>query len=309
MFRLIYLFCFFYLPKFYCLGRPEKDTEIFFDGTTPTFRCDWWFDGSENGKSKCLMQYQEEDMFFAHITGHCSSGNGNSKPVIHFACAKHRRFGLKVEDVYCGTKKMWTRNSPRYNGYDQWLKMKNSLIKNREKNKELLHFTVGLKFDISWDRHGYNSIFDIKTVSTIGNYYCEMMDEHWWKDLWAAATNQKLTDVEIFVGAVKVMEAHRVILCARSPVLNESLNKISHTEKSIVTFGPEFDVEVVKHFLNFLYTGRLESSAITGHQLSRLASMYEVETLKNVCQPCQLFNANSTDDMDVEELTNYLLQL
>jgi hypothetical protein len=133
----------------------------------------------------------------------------------------------------------------------------------------------------------------------IGDFYYEMMDKHWCKDLWAAATNKKLTDVEIFVGTVKVMEAHRIILCARSLVLNVSLNKISKpAEKSIVRFeAATFYVEVVKNFLNFLYTGRLESSASV-HQLSKLAMMYQVKTLKNVCH---LLNASPPD---VEQLTD-----
>jgi hypothetical protein len=97
------------------------------------------------------------------------------------------------------------------------------------------------------------------------------------------------------------MEAHRIILSARSPVLNEFLNKISNTEKSIVTFGVEFDVEVVKNFLNFLYTGSLKSTDSV-HQLSKLAAMYQVETLKNVCQ---LLNRAP----DIEELSNCLIQL
>jgi hypothetical protein len=161
-----------------------------------------------------------------------------------------------------------------------------------------------LEFDIITNsNHNPELIFDIRTVSTIGNYYYEMMDEYWLKDLWLAATNQMLTDVEIFVGTGKVMEAHRVILCARSPVLNASLNKISNTsEKSIVTFGQEFDVEVVKHFLNFLYTGTLKTSAKV-KQMSQLAAMYQVETLKSVCQ---LLNANPPD---AEEVTNHLLEL
>jgi hypothetical protein len=118
-----------------------------------------------------------------------------------------------------------------------------------------------------------------------------------------------LTDVEIFVGTAEVMEVHRVILCARSPVLNESLNKISNTgNKSIVTFEAEFDVEIVKSFLNFLYTGSLKTTD-GAKQLSKLATIYQVETLKNVCQPFQLFNANPMDGMNVEELTDYLLQL
>ncbi len=83
-----------------------------------------------------------------------------------------------------------------------------------------------------------------------------------------------------------------------------SLNKISKpAEKSIVRFEvAKFDVELVKNFLNFLYTGRLESSASV-HQLSKLATMYQVKTLKNVCH---LLNASPPD---VEQLTDYLLEL
>jgi hypothetical protein len=136
-----------------------------------------------------------------------------------------------------------------------------------------------------------------------------MMDDKWLKNFWAAASDQIMTDVEIFVGTVKVMEVHRVILCARSPVLNESLSKISNTAgKPIVTLGVEFDVDIVKNFLNFLYTGSLKTTE-GAKQLSKLATIYQVETLKNVCKPFQLFNANPMDGMDVEELTDYLLQL
>jgi hypothetical protein len=128
-----------------------------------------------------------------------------------------------------------------------------------------------------------------------------MMDDKWTTDLWLAATNQKLTDVEIIVGTVKVMEAHRVILSARSPVLNIVLKKNSNTEKSIVIFKEEFDVEVVKNFLNFLYTGSLKTTG-GGQQLSKLAKICQVETLKNVCQ---LINRVP----DIEELSDSLIQV
>jgi hypothetical protein len=149
--------------------------------------------------------------------------------------------------------------------------------------------------------------FDIKVVSTIDNSYYAMMDKHWFKNLWVAATKQKFTDVEILLGSVKMMEAHRVILSARSPVLNETLSKISNTAgKSIVTFGVEFDENVVYCFLNFLYTGRLEWSPEWNAkvmQLSKLAATYEVETLKNICHPL------SASPPDAEQVTNFLLEL
>ncbi len=236
------------------------------------------------------MQYQNKDIFFAYIT--VPTIFKHNSYVINFACAKHRSFGLKVEDIYCGLK-----------GKNQWFKMEPKKLKNS--TDLLLSFGVQLEFFFP---HQMEFNFDIKVVSTISNYYYEMMDDKWLNDLWTAARNKKLTDVEIFVGTVKVMEAHRVILSARSPILNESLNKISNTaEKSIVTFGEEF--EVVESFLKFLYTGRLKLRSTLHEpsaevkQLSKLATTYEVETLKNMCQ---LLNVNPTD---VEELTNYLLQL
>ena len=172
-------------------------------------------------------------------------------------------------------------------------------LQNSQKNEQLLHFIS--------HSNVYSSVsarvsFDIKMVSTIGNYYYEMMDDAWMKDIWTAATRQNLTDVEIFVGTVKVMEAHRVILSARSPVMSTSLRKTRSTGKSTFTFGTQLDVEMVKNFFKFLYTGLLESSA-SNKQLLELATQYEVETLKNICQL-----ANGAP-LDVEEFTDSLLQL
>jgi hypothetical protein len=251
-----------------------------------------------------VLQYQNENICIAYFTGKVEYSNTwhksyskMVKPVINLSCAKHRKFGLKVEDIYC---------SLDHGCYNEWLKMESKYF---QKNADLLlHFAAQLPSNTylpsSLDSEPSVN-FDVKFISTIGNYYYEMMDDGWLTDFWVAATKEKFTDVQIFVGTLKVMEAHRVILSARSPVLNASLNKISNTSKLIVTFGAEFDVDTVKNFLNFLYTGSLKSTDNV-QQLSRLATMYQVETLKNVCQPFQLINANPPD---VEEVTDYLLQL
>jgi hypothetical protein len=212
------------------------------------------------------------------------------KPVIHLLCPKLSSFGLKVEDIYLGDRLKNGRN---------WYKMES---KNLLKNVELQRFTAQPSPTISYLKSDFVIYFDIKIISTIGNYYYEMMDDAWMKDIWTAAISQKFTDVEIFVGTVKVMEAHRVILSARSPVLNASLRKINNTGKSTVTFGAEFDVETVKNFLKFLYSGSLDSSA-SHKQLLELATTYKVETLKSMCQL-----ANGAP-LDVEDLTSCLLQI
>ncbi len=121
-------------------------------------------------------------------------------------------------------------------------------------------------------------------------------------DFWIAATNQKLTDVEIYVGAAKVMEAHRVLLSARSPVLNTAFNRKPIEDKTKFTFDAEFDVNIVKLFLQFLYTGSLETPVVH-KQLLKLATIYKVDTLKNMCQ-----QANCVPP-DAEALTNSLLEL
>jgi hypothetical protein len=275
--------------------RPDKETEIFFDRTTPTFRCAFSFNLSWPLVS--VMQYQNEDIFFAHFTGQRElNGNGTvlvHKPVIHLLCPNLCSFGLKVEDVYFSTPK------PK----DSWCKME---LKNLTKNIELQRFIKQPSTTLPFIELNSVVYFDIKIISTIDNYYCKMMDDAWMKDFWTAATNKKLTDVEIFVGTVKLMEAHRVILSARSPVMNAALNKISDTGKAFFTFGAEFDVDNVKFFLYFVYTGSLKTFATSESpnykQLLKLATKYEMETLKNLCQL-----ANHVPD--VEELTNCLLLL
>jgi hypothetical protein len=243
------------------------------------------------------MQYLNENIFTAYFTekkeiDSQSKQEGISKPVIHLTCTKHRSFGLRVEDIYCIMQESGKL------GYNRWFKME---PKYHQKNEELLHFTLQALSGFSKGNLQFRVYFHINTTSMIGNYYYEMMDESWSTDFWLAATNRKLTDVEIFVGTVKVMEAHRVILCARSPVINECFNKIKITESCVFTFRAEFDVEVVENFLNFLYTGSLKTTD-GSQQLSRLATMYQVETLKNVCEQINRVPG-------VEELSDSLIQL
>ena len=65
------------------------------------------------------------------------------------------------------------------------------------------------------------------------------------KYILTAATDEHLTNIEIFVETVKVVKAHRVILVARSRVLNASLGMTSSTRKPVVTIDEELDVDIV----------------------------------------------------------------
>jgi hypothetical protein len=244
------------------------------------------------------MRFLNENFFFCYFTGEKVTSPTDktiftiSKPVFHFSCSKHDKFGLSAGIVYCKEKCS-----------NKWLNMEN---KHFQSNTEvLLHYSAKLELDVQF-RIPTEVYFDVSIVCTAGDYFFELMDNAWMDQFWTAATEQKLTDVEIFVGTVKVMEAHRFILSARSPVLNAAFNKMSDIVKPhLIKFGAEFDVGVVKNFLNFLYTASLGTSAtskVTNYkQLLKLATKYEVKKLKNIVP--------DTDITDVEEFTDCLLDI
>jgi hypothetical protein len=209
---------------------------------------------------------------------------------IHFSCANLKNAGVKVEEVYMNQRSHTS----------EWVKMKST----REPGNTVLLFSAPSPVDLFHHECRNVVAFDARIVGTIDSYYYEIMDDAWMKDIWTAAINKQLTDVEILVGAGKLMEAHRVVLVARSPVLNASLGMTSGTGKHVVTIDEEFDVDVVVLFLKFLYTGALVrlASARDKLQLLTLAKTYEVETLKNVCQ----FADRPPED--VEDLINSLLE-
>lgn len=154
----------------------------------------------------------------------------------------------------------------------------------------------------SRDRRGnsfFHLYFRIEMTSSVENCHYEMMDTSWTTQLWKAALNQHLTDVEIIVGPIK-LEAHRVILSARSPVLSALLDNNDQVKSSIV-IDENMDIDVVKHFLKFLYTGCLEISA-TNKQLLELSKIYEVETLMKICQVANCISPDVTSKLDASQV-------
>ena len=229
-----------------------------------------------------MEKYKNETLFFAYLN---PPSTCDERPSIHFSCAKHSNYGVKIEDVYLNHRS------------SDCVKMKSTRIP----SNAVLMFSAPSMHSIHLK--GPNQVnFDVKIVSTIGNYYYEMMDNTWMDQFWTAATEQKLTDVDIVVGTDKLMEAHRVILAARSPVLNASLGMTGTVGKPSVTIDAEFDVDIVKIFLKFLYSGSLDSSA-SHKQLLDLATIYEVETLITVCQLAKRVPKN------MEDFTSSLLEL
>lgn len=178
--------------------------------------------------------------------------------------------------------------------------MKPKNAKHKLEKSEMLFFVA--KSDVDFDHCSEQSIhFDVKIISTIEDYRYEMMDVSWLTQLWKAAEDGKLTDLDVYVGQKKLMEAHQVILSARSPVLSNLLsNIVTKNGKATITFEADIDSSIVKHFLYFLYTG---SSKINfrNKQYLALAENHEVVTLSKMC------NLAMVSSPDVDEVTNFLL--
>lgn len=143
--------------------------------------------------------------------------------------------------------------------------------------------------------------YQVKIASSSANYLYEFMDSHWSTDLWSSAANSHLTDVKFTLAEKKAIYAHRVILSIRSPVFNELLSKKAKGTESMIQIEVE-DVEyqTFRHFLKFVYTGMLNTSA-NDHQLNKLAGLYKIETLEKMCQ----FHANR-QDVDLEDVLSLI---
>jgi speckle-type POZ protein len=264
--------------------RPDKETEIFHDDATSVFHFPWEFSSiyQASMSPNIIIEYQNEKLFAPHFSGNASAGR-TENPWIHLICADHRSSGFKVAKVFY-SKTTETK----------WMEMKRRKADNVELSLFMAQSSGSL---LRYYTDHLN--FRMEMTSTIGNYHYEIMDTSWTTQLWQAALDQQLTDVEIIVGPVK-LEAHRVILSARSPVLAVLL-KNNDQVKSPIVIEVNMDICVVKPFLKFLYTGCLEISA-TNKQLLELAKMYQVETLMKICQVANCISPDVTSKLDASKV-------
>ncbi|XP_046462631.1 uncharacterized protein LOC124208806 [Daphnia pulex] len=253
---------------------PEKNSYVTHGHPESTFRVVWIFEGRESAEKPLAIDYQNENLFSLHL----------KDGIVHFICVNHRKFVIQVlYSINCSN----------------WIEMKAKSVRQQLEKSEMLFFAA--QVDVNFEQLFQQSImFDIQMVQTIADYSYEMMDVSWMTQLWEAALGCRHTDVEIFVGQNKLMEAHQMVLSARSPVLNGLLRNLKENGKSRISFHKGIEAHVVEHFLYFLYTG---SSRMTfkNKQFLGLAEMHQVETLTKVCELAIVASP------DVEEVTNFLL--
>ena len=223
-----------------------------------------------------LEEYRNERLFSAQIVGEYD-GRQMKTQLVRFFFLKPRNCEFKIAEI-----SMVHRST---NG--KWIPMKPD-----QQEKDVNIFVAKMDTNLIYSKGSI--IFHVKIVNTTENY--GFVDGTWITDLWS---ENQLADVDVFVGQNKLL-AHRVVLSARSPVFKSVFSKMSNTGKSKLTFcADEVDLSVVEHFLRYLYTGTLSISA-NNKQLLALAEMYQVETLKKICQLAVRVS-------DVDDITTYFL--
>lgn len=103
---------------------------------------------------------------------------------------------------------------------------------------------------------------------------------------------KEFSDVEFIVGSV-VFPAHKVVLCARSPVLRVLLHSMSESESAsgVVELRPPAElshipVDVFREFIGYLYRDTVEKDKLKeiGNDLEVVANYYGVERLEEMCK-------------------------
>jgi len=127
----------------------------------------------------------------------------------------------------------------------------------------------------------YRYYFTLKFLSY--GHINKMLDSTWSEQLWAAAADKNMTDVEFLVGE-ESFGAHRSLLSARSPVFAAMFSSgMKEVETGRVRIE-DVDSDIFQHFLKFLYTGIFDSSSMD-EELFAVADKYQVETLMELCRP------------------------
>ncbi len=136
--------------------------------------------------------------------------------------------------------------------------------------------------------------FYVKFVEIFTSFSYAFRDTRLADDLWGAALNRKMTDVELFVEST-TFAAHRFILSARSPVFYAMFNSAFEEAKSGKVRIEGVNADTFAQFLRFLYTGSLcDDQHPIKEELFALADKYDVKTLMDILDP-------STENIEVEE--------
>jgi len=127
------------------------------------------------------------------------------------------------------------------------------------------------------------------------NYRVQQMDSLLSQQLWISTENQEnRAYFKLIANDGKSFPVHKWILAARSPVFAALFS--SNEEIESIHLAVDCNVDEIKQFVHFMYTGELEGLA--SHTLMQLAVKYEIKTLREICEAA-LQDADSMDKIAV----------
>lgn len=239
---------------------------------------EWKLNQSEHSITMSPMfEYQSEKVFRVGL----KRDEANKSCVIFFVSVNHFRCGFKIRSVLCSQ----SNDSKTY-----YLMIPRS-------EPENIYIQLFHKPFSGFFRGTPTFTFRVSLTAITDDYSYQIVDSLMGDQLWMAAKSSQGTDFE-FVVQERVFPAHRVILAARSPVFATIMDTAPNVSKLVIT---DIKPDLFQHFLCFIYTGRLSTTA-NNQQLLFAADKYQVETLKNLCQ-------TATRDISSEDLTAILMNL
>lgn len=91
------------------------------------------------------------------------------------------------------------------------------------------------------------------------------------------------TDIELKANDGKVLEAHKVILATRSPLLFEMLLKDMQETQNDVANVKNFNSKIMTEVLRFIYCGNVKNLDGVARDLIHAAELYQMKELKKIC--------------------------
>ncbi|GBN53736.1 Speckle-type POZ protein [Araneus ventricosus] len=111
--------------------------------------------------------------------------------------------------------------------------------------------------------------------------------------------NQCLTDVVVRT-EIKSFPAHKIVLCARSPVFKAMMINDMKEKKTNCLRVDDLEDDIVQHLLFFLYSDNIENLQWeSATQLYYAADKYEIGKLKEVCSSFMVENLTPTNVVEL----------
>jgi len=261
-----------------------------------TFTCTWNVqnlaarEDQETIKMSASFEHGGKKMFSAWLEMKKSANHPGkySLSALKFFSYGHESMGYEIYQV------TWSIDGQDKNSLTYQETMKRDTVPNGRKTSSLKVFKIyehvlGLATPCSCP---FVLTFHVEFFNTVLHFINVPMDVTCSEQLWAAAVNRKLTDVEFLVGE-EAFDAHRSLLSARSPVFAAMFGSGMKEAKTGHVRIEDANPDTFQRFLKFLYTGMLEPSAMD-KELFAVADKYQVSTLMELCRPAA--HTADTDD-------------